>query len=183
MEPLGRLLAVGKALVAARELDELLLDLLLLRLEPLLGPRDLAPPLLHLRLDLGAQADGFLARFDARLAPHRLGLSLGVVQELLAGAQRLVEAGCADRADRQAAERAADDEADQYASADEHALSSGWSRHADSESGRAEPWRVAPRAVLLVYVVNDDRLGDVCDLYRVRSSDPENVLCRQIVEL
>src|SRR6478736_178878 len=52
VEPLGRLLPVCEPLVPARELDELLLELVLLRLEALLGACDLAPPLLDLRLDL-----------------------------------------------------------------------------------------------------------------------------------
>ena len=153
VEPLRRLLAVGEALVAARELDELVLELVLLRLEALLGSRDLAPPLLHLRLDLRAQLDRFLAGLDARLAPHRFRFSLGVSRSCWRVPQRLVEAGRADRADGQGAEHAADDEADQYASADEHALSSGWSRHADSRIWRSRNrGAVAPRALLLVYV-------------------------------
>ena len=82
-------LAVGEALLAARDLGQLALDLVLGRRDLLL---DLARPaarrLLHLALDLGAQLDRLLARLDLRLAPDRLRLALGVVHERAAAAAR-----------------------------------------------------------------------------------------------
>ena len=92
VERLRRLFAVGEALLPAGELDEPALELLVSRLEAFLESRDLAAPLLDLGLDLGPQADGLLARLDSCLPAHRLRLALGVLQQLLARAERLVEA-------------------------------------------------------------------------------------------
>src|SRR6266545_5877010 len=83
MERLGCLLAVREPLLASRELEEPALELLVARLQPLLGARDLATSLLHLRLDLRAETDRLFARLDLRLPAHGLGLSLGVLQQLL----------------------------------------------------------------------------------------------------
>src|SRR4051812_44509548 len=126
MEHLRCFLAVGKALVAPRQLDAPSLELLVPRLQALLRARDLAAPLLHLRLDLGPEPDGLFARLDPCLPPHRLCLALGILQELLAGAQRLVQLGGADRPDKDDARHPADHQADHYPSGDEHACTSGW---------------------------------------------------------
>ena len=75
-------LAVGHALLAPLELDQLLLDV---RLEPdnaLLDLGDLDAPVLHLGLDLGAQPHGLLPRLDLGLTPLRLDLALDVREDL-----------------------------------------------------------------------------------------------------
>ncbi len=77
-------LAVGEALVAARELDELLLDLLLLREHPLLDLEHLLAAVGELGVDLRPELHRLLARLDLRLAADRLRLALGILEQLVA---------------------------------------------------------------------------------------------------
>ena len=68
-------LTVREALLAPLDVPLPALDLVLPRQDPLLGLRD-TPALLGDRaLDLCAQADGFLAGLDLRLATDRLGFA------------------------------------------------------------------------------------------------------------
>src|SRR5439155_5095223 len=97
------------------------------------------------------------------LPAHGVRLPLGVLEQLLTRAQRLVEAGGADRADDHDAQHAADYQADQYPSGDEHACTSGWvpvrgiPNLAEPNRGAAR----APRELLLVYVARCGRSVDV----------------------
>ena len=75
-------LAVGEPLVLARELDELPLDLLLLREHALLDLQHRLAAVGELGVDLGAKLDGLLPRLDLRLAAQRLGFALGVLDQL-----------------------------------------------------------------------------------------------------
>ena len=95
------LFPVGEALVAARELLELLLDLDLLRQHALLDLQHLRAPVGELRVDLAAQADGLLAGLDLRLAPHRVALAPRVVEQLVADLARLRHSGRAEDRDRE----------------------------------------------------------------------------------
>ncbi len=81
LELLQVLLAVGDALFAARQLGHLARDVLLLRDHALLDLDHRVAPLPQLRLELGAHLDGLLPRLDPRLAPCRLGVALGLLEE------------------------------------------------------------------------------------------------------
>ena len=72
-------LPVGEALLSALDVRRSPRDLVLGLRQLLLDLGGLAAPALHLRLDVGAQLDGELARLDLRLAADRLGLALGDV--------------------------------------------------------------------------------------------------------
>jgi hypothetical protein len=93
-------LAVGESLVLAGELDELSLDVFLLRDHALLDLHDRLASVDELRVDLRPQVDGLLARLDLRLAPDRLRLALGVLDQLTPDALRLSDAGRAERLHR-----------------------------------------------------------------------------------
>src|SRR5205814_8280642 len=75
-------LPVGEPLILALEVDELSLDLLLLREHPLFDLHDGAAPVGELAVDLGPQLDGLLARLDLCLTPERLRLALRVPEHL-----------------------------------------------------------------------------------------------------
>ena len=64
---------------------------MLLLQHTLLDLGDLDTAVLHLALDLAAQRDGLLARFDLCLAANGLGLAASVVEEALA-----LVPGCTD---------------------------------------------------------------------------------------
>ena len=68
------LFAVGKTLVAARELLELLLDLDLFRQNTLLDLQHLRAPVGELRVDFRAQPHHLLAGLDLPFAPHGVAL-------------------------------------------------------------------------------------------------------------
>src|SRR5664279_2469769 len=85
-------LAIGEPLVLALELDELSLDVFLLRKHALLDLQHLHAAIGVLGVDVGPELDRLLARFDLRLAPERLGLALGIVHELTVNAARLADA-------------------------------------------------------------------------------------------
>ena len=82
-------LAVGDALVAPGDLDELLLDLLLPREDALLDLEHLLAPVAELGVDLCPELHRLLARLDLGLTPDRLGLALGVLDQLPADPARL----------------------------------------------------------------------------------------------
>src|SRR5204863_2157742 len=85
-------LPVGEPLIAAGELDELPLDLLLLREHPLLDLQDGLAPVGELRVDLRPQLDRLLPGGELGLAAKRLGLALCVLEQLPPEAARLADA-------------------------------------------------------------------------------------------
>src|SRR3954453_16999155 len=90
-ERLPGVLALREPLLTARQHEQLLLELLVARLQTLLGARELRAAVVDLRIDLRAELDGFLACLDVSLAPHRLRLAPRVLQELLPRPHGLVE--------------------------------------------------------------------------------------------
>jgi hypothetical protein len=86
-------LAIRDTLLAPLELGHLLVGFLLALQQPFLELHNLRSAIADLRLDVAAEPDGILARLDLRLAPHRLGLSLGVAEQLRARALRVPQAG------------------------------------------------------------------------------------------
>ena len=119
-----------------------------------------APALVDLRVVLGPELDGFLACLDVSLAAHRLGLALGVLQELLPRPHRLVEARGAHRANDQNADarrRPRGRSLSQRRRARAHLRSC---RHAGlGICGGEGGWRPAPRELLRVYVAKWGRSG------------------------
>ena len=99
-------LAVGQPLLAAGQLGQLALDLLLRRQHPLLDLRHARPALRELALDLGSQADRLLPRLDLRFAPNRLGFALRLRQQQVAHPPGRADARAAESAQRQEHERA-----------------------------------------------------------------------------
>ncbi len=81
LELLQMHLAVADALLAPRDLDQLLVDLRFALRDPLFDLGDLELTVANLVLDVGAQLDGALARLDQRLAPDRLRLALCIRHE------------------------------------------------------------------------------------------------------
>src|SRR4029079_15659380 len=67
LELLQMHLAAADALLAPRDLDELLVDFRFAWRDPLFDLGDLELTVAHLALDVGAQLDGALARLDQRL--------------------------------------------------------------------------------------------------------------------
>ncbi len=113
-------LAVVQPLLAALELDELSLRLLLAAEYALLDLHDLRSPLLDLGLDLGAETHGLLARVDLGLTAERLRLSLGVVEQLRAGLLGRAESRCAEELGEESAGDRSEHEADEDADRKEH---------------------------------------------------------------
>ena len=97
-------LAVAYALLAPRDLDELLVDFSFALRDPLFDLGDLQLPVANLALDVGAQLDGALARLDQRLAPDRLRLALGIRHEPPALVLAAPHGGAARRAQPNARE-------------------------------------------------------------------------------
>ena len=102
-------LPIGEALLAARELGELSVDLLFLREDALLDLDDPAAVLRDFLVDLGAQLHRFLADGDLRLAPERLRFALGVVDQLLPLLLGGAESRFAERTDRDGASQSSGD--------------------------------------------------------------------------
>src|SRR4051812_40532060 len=75
-------LAVREALILARKLRELPLDLLLLREDPLLDLQHRLAAVRQLGVDLGAELDRSLAGLQLGLPAERLRLALGVLEQL-----------------------------------------------------------------------------------------------------
>ena len=113
-------LAVGDPLVASRELDELPLDLLLLREHALLDLQHRLPAVGELGVDLGAELHRLLARLDLRLAPRGLGLALGVLDDLPAELPRLADAGRAEHLHGEEREHRSPDDSDGDSDPDQH---------------------------------------------------------------
>ena len=84
-------LAVGDALLAAGQLGQLPVDVVLLREDALLDLHHRVAPLPELLLELGAQLDRLLARLDRRLPARRVGLAARLVQQQRALAPRGLE--------------------------------------------------------------------------------------------
>ena len=74
-------LTVRNALLASRELLALGVELRLALVDPLLDLRHLQAAVLDFGLDLGAECDRLLPCLDLRLAPRRLGFTLGVGED------------------------------------------------------------------------------------------------------
>ena len=113
-------LPVGETLVLALEVDELSLDLLLLREHPLFDLHDGAAPVGKLAVDLRPQLDGLLPRLDLRLAPERLRLALRVLEQLPAHAARLADPGGAEDLDCEQGEHGAGRDPDGDCDPDQH---------------------------------------------------------------
>ena len=108
-------------------------DVVLLRDHALLDLDDLVAPLAQLRLELGAQLDRLLARLDRRLAPRRLGVALGLVEQQRRAARAGgVEPRSADQAQRDQRAADADRECDHNCHDDEHGRSYGLGRPHDA---------------------------------------------------
>ena len=76
-------LAVGGALLAPLQLDDLAFEVGLEAHDPLFDLRDLDATVLNLALDLGAEPDRLLAHLDLGLAPAGLDLPFDVGEQLL----------------------------------------------------------------------------------------------------
>src|SRR5579862_36252 len=113
-------LAVGDALIAARELDELALDLLLLRNEPLLDLHHRLPAVAEVGVDLGSQLHRLLACFDLRLAADGLGFAVRVLEDLPVEAPRLADARRAEHLHGDEREHRSSDDSGGDCDADEH---------------------------------------------------------------
>jgi hypothetical protein len=77
-------LAIAETLLATFEIEQSRIEVELLLEDALLHLRDLDAAILDLALDLAAQCDRLLTCIDLCFAPERLGLTLGVPEELLA---------------------------------------------------------------------------------------------------
>jgi hypothetical protein len=113
-------LTVGESLVSPGELDELPLYLRFLREDALLDLEHLGPAVDELRIDVGTQLHGLLACLDLRLAPHRLGLALRVVDQLLADAAGLAHPGRAEDGDCEQGKHRPDCDPDGESYPDQH---------------------------------------------------------------
>ena len=137
-------LAVGEPLVLAAELEQLPLDLLLLREHALLDLQDRLAPVGELLVDLGPERHGLLARLDLRLAPHGLGLALGVLDELAVQAPRLADPRRAEDLHGDEREDEPDGDPDGDSDSDQHVpgTSLGWgsrpTRHRARSRGSPE---------------------------------------------
>ena len=118
------LLPVGDALVAARELLELLLDLGLFRQDALLDLQHLCPPVGQFRVDLAAQADSLLAGLDLRLTPHSVALAARIVEQLVADPAGFRHSCRAEDRDREQRESGAYSDPDGNSDSDQHVLGS-----------------------------------------------------------
>ena len=108
-------------MLAAGELRELSIDLLLFRERTLLDLDDAGAVLRDLRVDLGAEPYGILAGGDLRFAADRLALPLRVVQDLPPQVPGLAEPLLAEDADREEHGCASEEEADQCPECNQHA--------------------------------------------------------------
>ena len=113
-------LAIGEALVLPGQLDELPLDLLLLREHALLDLQHRLATVGELGVDLRAQLDGLLAGLDLRLAAERLGLALGVLDQLAPDPSRLADAGRAEDLHREQRKRDPCGDSDGDSDPDQH---------------------------------------------------------------
>src|SRR5581483_10206262 len=113
-------LPVREPLVLPVELDELPLDLLLLREQTLLDLQHRFAAVGELPVDLGAHLHSHLARLDLRFATERLRVALGVLEELPAQPLRLADAGGTERLHRDERERRPDGDPDDDCDPDQH---------------------------------------------------------------
>src|SRR5215210_2942067 len=114
-------LAVVHALLAAPELRQLAVEVLLERRDPLLRAGDLDAPCPDLFLDLRPERELALARFDLRLTPDRLRLALGVPDELRAPAPQRPQPALLEHHDRDNCSDRPHDDPDGYSGDDEQA--------------------------------------------------------------
>ena len=117
-------LAVSHALLAAGDLDEPLLDLLLPREDALFDLQHLLAAVVELRVDVGPELHRLLARLDLRLAAERLGLALGVLDQLLADPARLPDTRRPEDGHCEQGDRGSDGDPDCDSDPDQHARSS-----------------------------------------------------------
>src|SRR5215207_2205451 len=123
LELLDVRLAIGEALLAAKELGQLHLELVLLRKDTLLKPGDLAAALLGVELGLAAQ----VFRFPLR-----------VVDQLVAPRGSLPEARPAEHLHHHEQESRSEDKADSDSGGDEHGLSWGRLPHHQARAERSD---------------------------------------------
>ena len=114
-------LAVVHALLAARELGQLPIEVLLERRDALLGLGDLRATVAHLLLDLRAECQLALTRLDLGLAADRIGLPLGLVDQERPAAAHLAQPALLQHHDRDHGRHRSDDDSDCDAGDDEHA--------------------------------------------------------------
>jgi hypothetical protein len=93
-------LAVVHALFATGQLGQLPVEIQLERRDPLLRPRDLRAAIPNLVLDLGAQRQLALARFDLRLSANRLRLPLRLGDQQRPAPAELTESALLEHCDR-----------------------------------------------------------------------------------
>ena len=117
-------LTIGEALLAARHLGQLPVDLLFLREHALLDLDDPAAVLCNFPVDLRTQLDRLLANGDLRLPPKRFRFAPGVLDQLLPLLLGCAEARLAERTDCDCTSQSSGDEADQNPDGDLHWLSS-----------------------------------------------------------
>ena len=128
LESLDVNLAIAEPLLLALDLGEPRVDLELLGEHALLDLRDLDAPILHLALDLASQRDGLLARVDLSLAPHGLGLALGIGEQPLAIRARDAHARARPRHEDDRRGDSSDDDSDECCAGREHGASAGGCR-------------------------------------------------------
>ena len=123
LQGLGVHLAVAEALLAPDELFELGVDLAFLLERALLDLHDLEASILNLRLDLAAEMDCLFTRLDLRLASRRLRLSLGVLEETLAGRLRGPNPRMREGKEQRSSHYGSDDDSDERRDDREHEAS------------------------------------------------------------
>jgi hypothetical protein len=94
-------LTVREALVLPGQVDELALDLLLFGEHALFDLQHRLPPVGELGVDLRPQLDGLFSSLDLRFPAQRLGLPLGVLDQLAPDSPRLADAGRAEDLNRE----------------------------------------------------------------------------------
>ena len=121
-------LAIPEPLLSPLELRQTGVDVELLLENALLDLRDLHAPILNLVLDLASKRDRLLARFDLRLAPKRLRLSLCVAEQLLPLAPRAMNARPRPAQQNDGRRESSDEDSDERCAGREHEASSGGCR-------------------------------------------------------
>src|SRR5215203_2041688 len=138
LELLDVRLAIGEALLAAKELGQLHLELVLLRKDTLLKPGDLAAALLGVALGPSTDAHRLLARLDLGLAAQVFRFPLRVVDQLVAPRSSLPEARPAEHLHHHEQESRSEDKADSDSGGDEHGLSWGRLPHHQARAERSD---------------------------------------------
>ncbi len=138
-------LAVRDPLLAAGEVGQAPVGLLVLRVGPLFELHHLAAARLDLRVELGAQAHRLLARLDLGLAQLRVRLALRLLEDEASLAAGRGEARAAELGEHDEGRRDSDDESDGDSDDDQHARLLPW---VSSRGFTANPTRRRPHAEL-----------------------------------